>query len=276
MSNLVSTAALEAELGSDELVVFDASWHLPVADAPARDARSEYLRCHLPGALFADIDQLSDQASSLPHMLASPSEFQAHMRALGLCKGSSVVVYDALGIFSAARLWWMLRVYGHEKVRILDGGLPKWLDEGRALQAGEAESKSGDFEARFMSSRVASLEETRAAPLVLDARSAARFQGFAPEPRPGLPSGHMPNARNLPFERLIRDARLRPREELEEIFEDLGVGARTPLVTSCGSGVTAAIISLALAEVGHSSNSLYDGSWTEYAQCFPSEVVIGE
>lgn len=276
MSHLISTWALESELGSEQLIVFDASWHLPVPSGAVRDARAEYLDHHIPGALFADIDALSDQETSLPHMLSSPSQFEAQMRALGLSRRSQVVVYDSHGLFSAPRLWWMLGTYGHGQVRILDGGLPKWLDEGRPVESGQVTRKQGDFKARFIAGRVASLDGARSAALVLDARSAQRFQGLAPEPRPTVPSGHMPNARNLPFDSVVRDGRLRPREELEAIFARVGVRGGGPLVTSCGSGVTAAIISLALAEVGHSLNTLYDGSWTEFAQRCPSEVVTGE
>ena len=276
MSNLVSTATLEADLNSEWLVVFDASWHLPAPGQPVRNAREEYLDCHIPGAIFADIDELSDQQSSLPHMLSSASAFEAQMRSLGMYKNSQVVVYDTHGLFSAARLWWMLRTFGHDQVRVLDGGLPKWIEESRRVASGEVTPSLGDFTGRYIPSRVASLDEIHKAELVLDARSAGRFQGVAPEPRPGLPSGHMPNARNLPFDRLIRDARLRSREELKEIFAEVGVRDDQPIITSCGSGVTAAIISLALAEVGHCLNSLYDGSWTEYAQKCPSEVVTDE
>lgn len=256
--------------------MFDATWHLPVPSGAGRNARAEYMERHITSALFADIDELSDQETSLPHMLASASEFEAHMRALGVREDSSIIVYDTHGLFSAARLWWTLRAYGHGDVRVLDGGFSKWLEEGRPVESGLVTRSPGNFKARFMKGLVASFDDARSAELVLDARSAQRFQGLAPEPRPGLPSGHMPNARNLPFDRLIRDGRLRPREELEEIFSKMGVRERQPLVTSCGSGVTAAIISLALSEVGHSLNSLYDGSWTEYAQRCPSQVVTGE
>ncbi len=276
MSNLVSTATLEAELDSERLLVFDASWHLPVPGGPVRYARAEYLQGHVPGAVFADIDELSDRQTSLPHMLPDPSQFEAQMSALGLSRDSQVVVYDTQGLFSAARLWWMLKAFGHEDVRVLDGGYPKWKREGRPVDSGEVRHHRGDFEARFTWSLVASLEQTQGAELVLDARSARRFQGQAPEPRPGLPSGHMPNARNLPFDQLIQDCRLRPREELKAILYELGVQPDRPVITSCGSGVTAAIISLALAEIGHSLNSLYDGSWTEYSKRCPMQVVTGE
>ncbi len=276
LSNLISTATLEAELGSSQLVVFDASWHLPVASQPARDARAEYLLGHIPSARFVDIDAISDQHTNLPHMLASPAEFQASMRTLGLNRQSDVVVYDTSGLLSAPRLWWMLKACGHEQVRVLDGGLPKWRAEGRPLARGEFTCSPGDFEASPELFGVASLEATRSASLVLDARSAQRFHAQAPEPRPGIPSGHMPNARNLPFDRLLRDGQLRSRAELEAEFEMLGVHEDTPVVTSCGSGMTAAIISLALAEIGHTAHALYDGSWTEYAQRCPEDVITGE
>ena len=276
MSNLISTAELAAELGARKLVVIDATWHLPLPGQPQRDAQAEYLRCHLAGARFADLDAISEQDSSLPHMLPSAEQFQAQMRGIGVSRDSKVVVYDSLGLFSAARLWWMLRSFGHCRVAVLDGGLPKWQAEGRPVETGEVTGGAGDFEAKLREELVCSLDAVRKAPLVLDARSSARFRGDAPEPRPGLSSGHMPGARNLPFDRLICDGRLRPSSELREFFAALGVRQGVPVVTSCGSGVTAAIINLALEEIGHRPHALYDGSWAEYAACCPSEIVMGE
>ena len=282
MSNLISTAALEAELNSAELNsstlrLFDASWHLQAPGAPARDARAEYLSVHLPGACFFDLDALSDQQSDLPHMLPSAEVFEAGMRTLGLNQDSRVVVYDSLGLFSATRLWWMLKAFGHEDVRVLSGGMRKWRREGRAVESGWVSHPAGNWVARLDPSLCASLEEARAAKLVLDARSGARFRGEAPEPRPGIRSGHMPNARSLPFDQLLDgDGQLRPRDELRAIFERLGVDSGSKVITSCGSGVTAAIISLALAEVGHPAHALYDGSWSEYAARCPSHIVTGE
>ncbi|MCY4041438.1 MAG: sulfurtransferase [Gammaproteobacteria bacterium] len=275
MRNLISTAALEAELACKPPCILDATWHLPNADA--RDAREEYLTRHLPGAVFADIDALSDQESDLPHMLPTAEAFQAGIRALGVNTESSVVVYDSLGLFSAARLWWMLKVFGHDDVRVLNGGLPKWQREGRAVESGHVDAGRGNWTAQPAPDWCVSLEETCAAELVLDARSRARFRGEAPEPRMGIASGHMPNARSLPFDQLLApDGQMRPRAELQGVLRQVGVQADRKVITSCGSGVTAAIISLALAEIGHPRHALYDGSWTEYAMRRPADIVTGE
>jgi len=275
LSHLVSTVALEAAIAARPLRILDASWHLP--NKTCRDAHEEYLVAHLPGAVFADIDVLCDQASDLPHMLPSAKDFQASMRLLGLNEESSVVVYDSLGLLSAARLWWMLKAFGHDDVRVLDGGLPKWRCEGRAVASGEVKPPCGNWTARPAPGLIASLEEACAAELVLDARSSARFRGEAPEPRPGIVSGHMPNARSLPFDQLLQaNGQLRPQSELRAILRASGVQSETKVVTSCGSGVTAAIISLALAETGHPRHALYDGSWTEYAMRCPAAVITGE
>ena len=276
LSSLISTSALEAELGLRHLVVMDATWHLPVQGKKVRDAHAEYRQAHIPGAVFADIDEISDQGTALPHMLPSTVQFQAQMRKLGVSDASKVVVYDSLGLFSAARMWWMLKAFGHQRVSLLDGGLPRWREEGRPLEQGASRPSKGNFEAHLQPNMVCSLAKVRDAKLVLDARSAPRFRGEAPEPRPGISSGHMPNAKNLPFDRLIEHHGLRPASELREVFDELGVREGTPVVTSCGSGVTAAIISLALAEVGHEDHALYDGSWAEYASRCPSEIVVGE
>ena len=209
-------------------------------------------------------------------MLPSAAAFEKSVRAFGVNRDSRIVVYDSLGLFSAARVWWMFKAFGHGDVKVLDGGLPKWLREGRVVESGEASIDPGDWVARFDPSAVVSLQEVQAAALVLDARSVARFQGEAPEPRPGLASGHMPNGRNLPYSRLLRDdGRLRPAPELRELFEQLGADKHTRVVTSCGSGVTAAIVTLALVETGHPAHALYDGSWTEYAMRCPSRIVTG-
>ena len=276
LSSLISTSALEAELGSRQLVVMDATWHLPVPGQKVCDARAEYRQAHIPGAVFADIDEISDQETALPHTLPSPEQFQTQMRELGVSDASEVVVYDSLGLFSAARMWWMLKAFGHQRVSLLDGGLPRWREEGRPLEQGACWPSTGNFEAHLQPNMVCPLAKVRDAKLVLDARSAPRFRGEAPEPRPGISSGHMPNAKNLPFDRLIEHHGLRPASELREVFDELGVREGTPVVTSCGSGVTAAIISLALAEVGHKDHALYDGSWAEYASRCPSGIVVGE
>ena len=263
---LVSTGWLAAHLSDPGVVVIDASWHMPAAN---RDGRREFLAGHIPGAAFFDLDAVSDHRNPLPHMLPSPEDFASAMGALGVSNDLKVVVYDAAGLFSAPRLWWMLRIFGHEHVAILDGGMPKWTAEGRPLDTGEAHPVARVFTPRFNAAAVADLAQVRQAldsgsDQVLDARAAPRFLGRAPEPRPGLASGHMPGALNLPMTDLIADGRLKEPEALAAALEAIGVNGDTPVITSCGSGVSAAVITLALARLGRPMGRLYDGSWTEW------------
>ena len=263
---LVSTGWLAAHLSDPGVVVIDASWHMPAAN---RDGRREFLAGHIPGAAFFDLDAVSDHRNPLPHMLPSPEDFASAMGALGVSNDLKVVVYDAAGLFSAPRLWWMLRIFGHEHVAILDGGLPKWTAEGRPLDTGEAHPVARVFTPRFNAAAVADLAQVRQAldsgsDQVLDARAAPRFLGRAPEPRPGLASGHMPGALNLPMTDLIADGRLKEPEALEAALGAIGVTGDKPVITSCGSGVSAAVITLALARLGRPMGRLYDGSWTEW------------
>ena len=263
---LVSTDWLAAHLGAPDLMVLDASWHMPAA---AREGRREFLAGHIPGAAFFDLDAVSDQTSPLPHMLPSPEGFASAMSALGVGDDKRVVVYDAAGLFSAPRLWWMLRVFGHDKVAILDGGLPKWIAEGRPLEKGEAHPRASQFTPLFNAQAVADLAQVRDAldsksAQVLDARSADRFFGRAPEPRPGLASGHMPGALSLPMTDLVENGRLKEPPALEAALAKAGVSTDAPVITTCGSGVSAAIITLALARLGRPVGRLYDGSWTEW------------
>ena len=263
---LVSTGWLAAHLADPDLVVLDASWHMP---ATGRDGRREFLAGHIPGAAFFDLDAVSDQTSPLPHTLPSPDDFASAMEALGVSNDKRVVVYDGAGLFSAPRLWWMLRVFGHEKVAILDGGLPKWTAEGHPLDKGEAHPQAGHFTPHFDANAVADLAQVRQAldthsDQVLDARSADRFFGRAPEPRPGLASGHMPGALSLPMTDLIENGRLKDPQALKSALERIGVNGEKPVITTCGSGVSAAIITLALARLGLPTGRLYDGSWTEW------------
>jgi len=263
---LVTTGWLAAHLSDPGVVVIDASWHMPAAN---RDGRREFLAGHIPGAAFFDLDAVSDHRNPLPHMLPSPEDFASAMGALGVSNDLKVVVYDAAGLFSAPRLWWMLRIFGHEHVAILDGGLPKWTAEGRPLDTGEAHPVARVFTPRFNAAAVADLAQVRQAldsgsDQVLDARAAPRFLGRAPEPRPGLASGHMPGALNLPMTDLIADGRLKEPEALAAALEAIGVNGDTPVITSCGSGVSAAVITLALARLGRPMGRLYDGSWTEW------------
>lgn len=265
---LVSTAGLEAALGRPDLVVLDASWYLPQT---GRDARQEYLERHIPGALFYDLDAISDPLSPLPHMLGTADHFAAAMGALGIGNDSFVVCYDGSGAnLSAARAWWAFKVFGHDRAAVLDGGLVAWQREGRPLESGEVRRPAARFTAGYRKELVRSIVDLREAmergsAQVVDARSAGRFTGREPEPRPGLRPGHMPGARNLPYPELVdAQGRLLPPEQLRERFRSAGVDLSRPVVTSCGSGVSAAALLLALERLGHRQHALYDGSWAEY------------
>ena len=274
---LVSTDWLLAHLSDPGVVVIDASWHMPATN---RDGRREFLAGHIPGAAFFDLDAVSDHTSPLPHMLPSPEDFASAMGALGVSNDVRVVVYDAAGLFSAPRLWWMLRIFGHEHVAILDGGLPKWTAEGRPLDKGEAHPTARVFTPHFNAAAVADVAQVRDAldsgsAQVLDARAAPRFLGQAPEPRAGLASGHMPGALNLPMTDLIADGRLKEPDALEAALTAIGVSSDKPVITSCGSGVSAAVITLALARLGRPIGRLYDGSWTEWGGRSDLPVATG-
>ena len=274
---LVSTDWLLAHLSDPGVVVIDASWHMPATN---RDGRREFLAGHIPGAAFFDLDAVSDHTSPLPHMLPSPEDFASAMGALGVSNDVRVVVYDAAGLFSAPRLWWMLRIFGHEHVAILDGGLPKWTAEGRPLDKGEAHPTARVFTPHFNAAAVADVAQVRDAldsgsAQVLDARAAPRFLGQAPEPRAGLASGHMPGALNLPMTDLIADGRLKEPDALEAALTAIGVSGDKPVITSCGSGVSAAVITLALARLGRPIGRLYDGSWTEWGGRSDLPVATG-
>jgi thiosulfate/3-mercaptopyruvate sulfurtransferase len=274
---LVSTAWLAERLDDEALVVLDASWHMPAA---GRDATAEYADAHIPGAVFFDIDKVSDHASPLPHMLPSPSEFAVAARRLGISNASTIVVYDSVGLFSAPRAWWTFRAMGHDAVFVLDGGLPRWIAEGRALETGWRDPEHGDFKAHPRPDLVRDLDQVTAdlrdARLqVLDARPPARFRGEAPEPRPGLRSGHMLGAKNLPFTGLIEGDALAAAERLRAVFEAAGIDPAKPAITTCGSGVSAAVIALALARLGQDGAAVYDGSWSEWGLRDDTEVVTG-
>lgn len=268
--SLVTTAWLAANLGAPDLRVVDATWYLP---AQGKDARAEYEACHIPGAVFFDIDAIADRASELPHMLPAPEQFSAAVRKLGLGDGSRIVVYDRDGLMSAARVWWTFRVFGHGDVAVLDGGLPKWLDEGRPVEDRPPAPKLRHFTARLdhalVRDRGQMLENlgTRSEQ-VLDARGAGRFHGTEPEPRAGLRSGHIPGSLNLPYTELIDPSTktLLPAERLQERFRAAGVDLSRPVVTTCGSGITAAILFLGLHLVGHRDVALYDGSWADWGR----------
>lgn len=264
MHPLVSTIDLDTRLGDPQLKLVDASWHLD-----GRDGRLDFEAARLPGAVFFDLEASSDPDSSLPHMLPTPAFFEARMGELGLTANDQIVVYDSLGIRSAARVWWMFRALGALDVRVLDGGFPKWRLEGRAVESGPATPPAvTEFTSTPRPELVADIEVVRAAlngrAQVLDARPADRFGGHAPEPRPGLRSGHMPGAVNLPFADVLNpDGTMKQGPALVETFRNAGVDLERPIVTTCGSGVTAAILSLGLAVIGRDSR-LYDGSWAEW------------
>jgi thiosulfate/3-mercaptopyruvate sulfurtransferase len=268
--NFCTTAELAAELGEADLGVIDASWHLPNT---ARIGAAEFRHSHIPGAVFFDIDTTADLDQGLPHMLPKPQTLAKEMQALGLGDGMRFVVYDALGLFAAARVWWTLRAYGVEDVRILEGGLPKWIREGRPLEKGGAHPKAlarpRTFTPRLEDHFVASLDEVREAlangsAQVVDARPPERFRGEAPEPRPGLKSGHMPGSLNLPFVDIVEHGALKSPEALKAAFAEHNVDLEKPIITTCGSGVSAAILALAVEEAGGKVEGLYDGSWAEW------------
>ena len=267
-TSLIETEELARELHAPDLVILDASWHMP---AEGRNARAEYLAEHIPGALFFDIDEIADTKSHLPHMLPPPEKFSSRMRSMGVGDGSRIVVYDSAGLFSAARVWWTFRVMGVQDISVLNGGLPKWKREGHRSKVASRRralrgiSRRGAMPISYaILSDMKSLIKDRTAEIV-DARAAERFAGKAPEPRAGLRSGHIPGAHNLPFAKLItKDGTLKPAPEVERLFEEAGVDLSKPVVASCGSGITASVLALALAEIGHRRTSVYDGSWSEW------------
>jgi len=263
---LVETEWLSARLGAEGVRVLDASWRMPGAG----NARDEHRLRHIPGAAFFDIDSIADQATPLPHMLPPAADFAAKVRALGVRSEDYVVVYDDAGLFSAARVWWSFRAMGHDRVSVLNGGLPKWIEEGRPVESGELRSPVGNFDATLKCEHVANAAAVRAAlvdrgPLVLDARSEGRFSGRENEPRAGLRRGAMPGAQNLPFARLLDKGFLRERDALRIELERLGWRPGRKVIATCGSGVTAAIIALALAALGEEA-AVYDGSWAEWGR----------
>lgn len=266
--DIVSAAWLADHLDIPTVRVVDASWYLP---AMKRDALAEYEERHIPGAVFFDIDDVSDDTSPYPHMLPTPEKFSSRVRRLGLGTPHHIVVYDGAGLFSAARVWWMFKAMGHDQVSVLDGGLPKWIAEERPTESGIPFPTSAHFTAHPNQSLIRSLEEMRdnlseGAEQVVDARPAGRFTGQQPEPRPGLPSGHMPGSVSVPMDTLLNgDGTLKPPSDLKQIFTKAGLNLSKPVVTSCGSGVTAAVLFLGLTLLGHKHLALYDGSWSEWA-----------
>ena len=268
-TGLVSTGWLADRIGAESLWVVDGSWYLPTS---GRDARAEYLAGHLPGAVFFDLDAISDGRSALPHMLPSARQFAEQVGALGIGAGDDVVVYDGSGAnMSAARVWWMFRAFGHGRVAVLDGGLPKWRAEGRTLELGDVSLPPARFTAREIAEGavhdLASLlrSRERGDEQIVDMRSAGRFAGEESEPRPGLRGGHIPGSRNLPYNSLVQaDGTLLPSEALRHRITAAGVDPSRPIVATCGSGVSACALILALHRLGHDRVALYDGAWAEW------------
>ena len=270
----VSTQWLAEHLQSPDISVLDCSWHMP---ASKRVGYAEFLQVRIPGAQFFDIDLISDTQSPLPHMLPSPEKFASHVRKLGVGDGKKVICYDSAGLFSAARVWWMFKVFGHGDVAVLDGGLPKWQAEGHAIEDGPAITpQERHFTARFQSMMVRDKADVRKAMQVADARAPQRFRGEEVEPRPGVRAGHIPGARNVHYATLLNaDGTLKPEAELAKAFATAGIDTSKSVVTSCGSGVTASILSLALTILNTKDHALYDGSWTEWGSAADTAVATG-
>jgi thiosulfate/3-mercaptopyruvate sulfurtransferase len=277
-SPLVSTAWLAEHLDAPDVIVIDASMHLPTT---GRDANAEYLVEHIPGALRFDIDVISDPSSSLPHTMPQPHVFSSQMRKLGIGDGQTIVAYDSVGLYSSPRAWWMFKTMGVDQIFILDGGLPKWKAEGRSVEGGAVVRPERHFTARMDNGALASFDDVSktirdGSAQILDARAAGRFSGETPEPRAGMRSGHMPGAFNLPFTNLLReDGTLKPAEDLRAIYAEAGIDLAKPVITSCGSGVTAAVLTLGLSILGAPNLKLYDGSWSEWGSRDDTEVVTG-
>lgn len=274
---LVDVHWLSERLDAPDIRILDATMFPP---GDTRDPRLAHTEARIPGSIFFDIDEISDTQSGLPHMLPPPEKFASRMRRLGVGDGNRIVVYDSLGLFSAARAWWTFRVMGHEDVVVLDGGLPAWREAGLAIEDGPPNRLSErHFTVRQRQDLVRSLQEMRGivssgSCAVMDARPAGRFAGRDPEPRPGLPSGHMPGAINIPFlDVLTPERRMKPAAELEALFTKAGIDWRRPVVSTCGSGVTACVLALALARVGAGNVAVYDGSWAEWAQAPEAPIV---
>ena len=276
---LVTTDWLAAHLDDPTVRILDASFKMPGVTPLPKD---DYLGAHIPGAVFFDVDAISDHANPLPHMFPSAEQFGRDVGALGISNGDTVVVYDAGGWVAGPRAWWMFLAYGHGKVRVLDGGLKKWRAEGRPVDSGEVTPRPATFKATFDARRVRTIEQMVAnvgsrVEQVIDARANERFEDRVTEPRPGLRSGHIPGSRNLPYNKLFDAATgtMKPLSELRAAFSEAGARLDCPIVTSCGSGVSAAVLTLALYRLGVENPALYDGSWSEWGQADGAPVATG-
>jgi thiosulfate/3-mercaptopyruvate sulfurtransferase len=275
----VSPAWLAARLDAPDIVVIDGSWYLPTMN---RDPHAEYLAAHVPGAVRFDIDSVKDTASSLPHMLPSPEAFASAVRAKGIGDGMQVVVYDGAGLFSAPRVWWTFKTFGAQDVSILEGGFPAWRAEGHAIEEGPERPRAPrHFTPRLDHTAVADLGMVRRSldnggAQIVDARPADRFRGETPEPRAGVKSGHMPGSLNLPFSEVVENGKLRDPETIRMAATSAGIDPDRPIITSCGSGVSAAIIALALTSAGLPPKALYDGSWAEWGSRDDTPIATGQ
>jgi len=275
MDSLVSTEWLAAHLGEADLAIVDSSWFM---HGTGRDAAAEFRDAHIPGARFLDIDAVSDRSASSPHMLPSAAEFASAMERLGIGSGDGIVVYDNSPLRSAARGWFMFRHFGAEQAAILDGGLQKWIAQGRPTESGEPVPRSARWTAEIRRNDVVDKAGLLgpAAPLVLDARGKGRFEGTEPEPRPGLATGHIPGARNLPYATLYNaDGTLRPVAALRRLFDEAGISPEQPFAASCGTGVTANSLIFAAHLIGNDDTRLYDGSWAEWGADPAAPKAVG-
>jgi len=276
---LVSTDWLSSRLSDPEIRILDATWYLPNVD---RDAKAEYDQSHIPNARFFDIDEVSDHRSDLPHMVPPVEKFMSKVRKLGVGDGHQIVIYDSHGLFSAARVWWLFKVMGQKNVAVLDGGLPKWLREGRTVDSSSPLIRDRHMFVKYHDEMVKDVTQVSSASKlgdfeILDARSAGRFRGEEPEPRPGLRAGHIPGSKNIFYGDLLNeDGTLKSQDKLVEHFKAKAVNLDKPVITSCGSGVTAAIINLALDRIGKTDHALYDGSWTEWGMYPTVPVETGD